>query len=224
MVQMQHGQEYELRNGAKMTQRKAAQMFGAYQWLGSDGVWRSNDGKSSTLNMPHDIIAEWPSELEGKTLAELDVKPGDVVRVKSATGNQEISHQDERGRWFSDSGCLRDEAIWAIVSRASDKDTADTKPTNWGAWVLRDPDIAWDNYPVDGPVKLSKDEDGNVVAYCIPMPPVKGTVTRYGSRGPKGDWAFGGNLSKGDTHKQTFVEVDGNPDCASITMEELTDA
>ncbi len=63
--------------------------------------------------------------------------------------------------------------VWYGEECTSDKDTAEDKP-NWGAWVLRDPDIFWDAYPVDGPVKVVEDEDGNVVAYCVPMPPVRG--------------------------------------------------
>ncbi len=244
MVQMKQGQEYKRRDGAKVTQDRRKR---GDTWIGSDGVERDDDGKSEYLDLPHDIIAEWPSEPEGKTLAELDVKPGDVVRAKTSTSAQEISHQDERGRWFSDNGCLRNEAIWLLVSRASDKDTAEDKP-KWGEW------IGWNGgeCPVDygdyvqtlstsggDPVACLNSEGnaqyhswGDVVVYRTRKEPVKGMVTITGNGKEWREDNFFSLPVSNRTHNLTFPTTDGTPITGTytnaagdtITLEEIDNA
>ena len=231
MVQMKQGQEYKRRDGAKVTQIAAVQKFSGPAWCGSDGVFRFAGGKTITDSLPHDIIAEWPSEPEGKTLAALDAQVGDVVR-NDASGTQVLG--DPFGTGFryanTDGDSLGTVTRWHLVSRASDKDTAEDKPKTWGdvmpdecraAWLLAAyrnkveskgyGDQGWQ--PAGDPMFW-----GDGLQVRIRKEPVKGTVTRYGGMGPDGEWAFGDERSESDTHKQTFDTIDGKPDCASIKM------
>ena len=89
MVQMQQGQEYKRRDGARVTQRKEAALGG--KWCGNDGHWRNECGKSSRLDLPMDIIAEWPSEPEGKGAAEDKPEWGPWEVVADHPHNSEIS-------------------------------------------------------------------------------------------------------------------------------------
>lgn len=51
-----------------------------------------------------------------------------------------------------------------------------------------------------------------------PEPKIK-SVTKY-RRADNGGWTSVQNCTK-TTHKLTYVEVDGEPDCASVKMEKL---
>ena len=177
-----------------------------------------------------DIVAEWEDEETG-TLAELNVKPGDLV---SYCGLHEYEVGENRHLIRVDTGddCGR-YALWdtsssfRIISRASDN------PKTWGEMTDADrKDISF--AAMSGkPIEL----DGGSFGWCawdgrtplcethqpirIKPEPKRETESLYvfynsgfGVEGTSGtDWPA--------THRITFTTTDGEPDLDSITMERV---
>ncbi len=174
---------------------------------------------------------------EGKTLAELDVKPGDVVRYDNL--EYEVMHPDGHPWlnvtriWGKRGSCDNwiDETCpyCTIVSRA-EPDT----PKTWGEMSDAEKGalllgafnkfvIEWHSPPTGnwcecGNVIIGNFADG--IAYRIKPPsPVRETVTLTGIA----PTFFNASHSGCDTHSITFTTIDGKPDCASIKMEAIGD-
>lgn len=245
MVQIEQGKSYRTQGGLQMTQI-ADRSGGALCWKGSDGYFRTDDGRTQAIPA-HDIIAEWPSEPEGKTPAELDVKPGDVVRGQ-ATGKEYtfVSFSDDGIKAFTKGGGFlwMKECLFTIVSRASDKDTAEDKITTWGEMTDAEQDAIAGHLARGGEVEyqskrgawIQEDRPNWRPDYCfrIHKEPVKGTVTLKGWMNAVDDSYF--NTSDGDGDIKdlsiTFPTTDGTPITGvytnaagdEVTLEELGDA
>lgn len=179
---------------------------------------------------------------EGKTLTELDVKPGDVV-ISTDNGRSYSIHQASGLDWLDDNGgYLCRGPIWRIVSRA-EPDT----PKTWGPWtgwnggecpVDSDAvvDVVWTNDPTGIPMDRTQaaaselmwghsDMHSNIIAYRIKPPsPVRETATvGLGVYKSASGWKIHNitNPFSDCPHKLsiTFTTIDGKPDCTSITME-----
>ena len=180
-------------------------------------------------------------EPKGKTLAELDVKPGDVVTLAGKSqSHHTLHHMTGDGRWCTGeaeySHLVRD-PVWRIVSRANEP--TEDKPKTWGPWIGRTVGQNMDHLGLvivdwmdargmtccavdddnDGTEAntLNWDRCGNpVVAYRIRKEPVRGTVSDSVK-------IEAGRIynSLTPTHRITFDTIDGKPDCSSIVMEAI---
>ena len=146
---------------------------------------------------------------KGKTLAELDVKPGDVIYHH----NPALTSRRGGDRIYTLGEMYADGPFWHIVSRANEPD----KP-KWGPWMLRDFRQSWDSVEFAHECQVSEDTNGDVVAYRIRKEPVRETVTLYGSTD-----GFGAGGSMADYYQIAFDTIDGKPDCSSIRMEAIGD-
>ena len=207
-VTMKQGKEYKRRDGAKVTQNIDGDNG---VWIGSDCVWRSNNGKSNTGTLPHDIVAEWPREPEGKAIA-----PKGLGYIWD-------------GKFY---GTYT--AASADRDRASDKDTAEDKP-KWGPWIghngrgsppLDDNDIVKfvgmvDGLPVVGGCDASNVKWGDLYgAYSVRIKPVKGTVTITGNGKEWREDNFFSLPVSNRTHNLTFPTTDGTPITGTYTNGE----
>jgi len=161
---------------------------------------------------------------EYKTLRELDVKPGDVVRNNVA--RTEIIADTSGHECSMESGYtwLWDNPVWRIVSRASDtpKLLRDMTDAEIGALVRANNEgkvieglwIDEETWTV-----LSEAHFHNMnMAYRVRPEPKRETVMLHGS---VTDELWGRAQTGYDTYRITFDLIDGKPDCDSIKMEEL---
>ena len=175
-------------------------------------------------------------KIEQGTLAELNVKPGDVVDCITVDSGEEYDginpHYIRDGRYgvaaYDDGGAyfmMGSPSIFRIVSRASDTPTAwkDMTDAEKGALLLaehRGGDVeywsgyAWNRHSKSMPLWC----DG--IAYRIKPAPVVETKEHTWN------WAYGffgydGPDDPKTTHRITFDTVDGVPDCSTVKMEKL---
>lgn len=207
----------------------------------------TEDGKSCLGIDEDDLISEWTDEPETGTLAELKVKPGDVVEfVSGEVKGFDIGHRyaceagkDGFGREAVGpinvlGGCIpgRSAALeWRIISRASDtpKTWGEMTDAEKGALLLKFHDGAnpqscdsLEDEWIDDPYVLEMGcEDQRF--YRAEPEPKRETVTIEG-------WVNGVNDAYFDTEDSfrdikdlriTFDVVDGKPDCSSVRMEEV---
>lgn len=159
------------------------------------------------------------------TLAELNVKPGDVVELVSVDGNEFIGTKctiDESGNANSDSGLFFDPGIddmfsrtWRIISRASD--TAKT----WGEMTDAE---KGDSATMEAIEYIDEVFDSKLAQRVrdelgIKPEPKSETVTLY--HGPDDTAAFTGYKRANDDVVITYTRIDGKPDQDSIKMEAL---
>lgn len=192
----------------------------------------------ATKETDHDLIAEWTEDETG-TLAELDVKPGDVVELVRGISNMYNGHtytiqQDGKildnngsGQYygfvddFVDGICY--DVTFRIISRSSDTPKTSSKswPHNgeWSNWFMSGVDGTIKNSLMHGEeceVETQKLAGCKQVAYRfrIKPKPVRETVTLYAD--------FGGIKSMCDIKPIGTIDLeDGNPDLDSIKMEEV---
>jgi hypothetical protein len=269
-MKIEVGKYYRTRDG-----RKVGPMLDETGDFGSDHkdgdlnvhVWKvdGTDWHPGHIDRTHmDLIAEWTEdddlnaicderqdgpfvrEPETGTLAELDVKPGDVVEFVRGSG---FFHPDYTKRYGGTKSVvgelggtkIRDDGsqgwssncnhIFRIISRASDtpKTWGEMTDAEKGELLLADHEgkvIQWE-YPPN-PSGWGKPSRQNlwqeVFAYRIKPEPVRETVTLYGYVQIDGHGAQFDNCwvtSSTNTHRITFTTTDGKPDLDSIKMEAL---
>lgn len=163
---------------------------------------------------------------ETGTLAELDVKPGDVVKWNGSdspyTAQEMPDPNDKRKLWAkNDGGWIGDEARCRIISRATQPD----KPKTWGEmtdaeklaqeWTVCTYE-AWQNLDLDA-YEAKEVVGADLFVYRIKPEPVVETVTLHGRKYitdtfPQGVWDMDRNDKQpGDTHALTFTTRDGEP-------------
>lgn len=130
--------------------------------------------------------------MTGKTLKELNVQVGDVVQ-SLVTGHEYTLGAD----WENE---YNNWVPFEVISRA-------TKYTDWKFGTA--PDGADTHAMPDG-----------TVAWRVKVEPKVESVTKY-RRADNGGWTSSQSCTK-TTHKMTYNEIDGIPDCASVKMELLT--
>ncbi len=194
-MKIEQGQEYQRRDGAKMTQHDAWR-YGAWPWLGSDKVWRTNDGKSIDDSLPHDLVAEWPSEPEGDKIQGVEFSH--VWYGEECTSDKDTA-EDKPKTW----GEMTDAEKGALLLGAFSGSVIEYWGPGLGEWLEC------------GSVIISNFAD--VHAYRIRVAPVKGAVTIdvVGSSG--GKWYTPGTLGSPSTHDITFPTTDGTPITGTYT-------
>jgi hypothetical protein len=159
-------------------------------------------------------------ESEYKTLRELNVKPGDVVEHEKSKACYNVFFKDGE-IWVGSLPLRESRQMYRIISRASEtpKLWRDMTPEEKGALLLAHHEgkvielfgLEWTKTPF------------NVFscwnAYRVRPEPKRETVTFVGHVF-EGKWC-GMAASDGRGHRITFDLIDGNPDCASIKMEEM---
>ena len=178
-----------------------------------------------------DIIAEWTDEPDkpktwgdmttgGRTLAELDVKPGDVAYYDDPDHGgrgEDIVIKDSDGWLDSKYDNLSVDRFWHIVSRANEPD----KPTTWGEWEIT---AGPEYFTPRANMELAKSESGEVIAFRKRIEPARANVTLTAIIPGKPLIAFcNDGRTVNDTHAITFDTIDGNPVCDSIRMDPLGD-
>lgn len=153
------------------------------------------------------------------TLAELNVKPGDVVAIYNAfRKGTEVKVTDDFENW-----CGSNEPWWRLISRAAEtpKLWRDMTPEEKGALLLAHHEgkviEQWDGFwGVSAPVEWL-----SFCAYRIKPEPKVETVV-MGILNNANGWQGYAKLTKVEpTHRITFNTIDGKPDCASVKMEPL---
>ena len=159
------------------------------------------------------------------TLAELNVKPGDVVEFVEGYDGMYPEYGGKRMVGDSDGGVSFDTGngfcgdalhIFLIVSRASEKPKLwrNMTPEEKGALLLAMHDGKKVEIYSDGEWRAKKFMAfAGDYAYRIKPEPKVETVTMDGN-----DIRFSGFLK---CHRVTFNLIDGEPDCNSIKMEKL---
>lgn len=195
----------------------------------------------ATKETDHDLIAEW-TEPETGTLAELDVKPGDVVEwfntsvvnpmeVISASIITSGAFEGQVEAVLSGYGSgIFDVEQFRIISRASDTPKTSSKswPHNgeWSNWFMSGVDGTIKNSLMRGKeceVETQKLAGCKQFAYRfrIKPEPVRETVTMQWSYENGGQDGYAHPYNKNATHRITFTTTDGKPDLDSIKMEEV---
>ena len=154
------------------------------------------------------------------TLKELGVKPGDVVEDKCGANATVVMHN---GRLcvlyphWDDPEERNEYDGYRIISRASDT------PKTWGA------DEGWSEWTSASEWNVS---DHDVQMECVDgihrvrtrprirPEPKRETVTIYGAPTKHVQWCL--DICGLDTHRITFDLIDGEPDCSSVKMEQIT--
>ena len=178
----------------------------------------------------HTIIAEWT---EGKTLAELDVKPGDVVEFIETGKRSTITHF-AHGSYYGTGKhpdwpyC--DDADFRLISRAA------PEPKTWGemtpdekgacALALIEGRLQYSDYNSSVGYPGGWNDKNNMTFfddtyYRIKPEPVVEEVEIYGGNGYGLGYEFNRNITADNTHRITFNTIDGKPDCSSVKMEEV---
>lgn len=166
------------------------------------------------------------------TLAELNVKPGDVVECVEWWGGyynkgQNYPVVDGFGAPSLSIGTKDICGRWRIVSRAPEKPKLwrDMTPEEKGALLLAHHEgkvIEWTGHfgsEFDMDSTRGTPVWSATHAYRIKPKPKVETVTMYGSPSKHIQWCL--EQCAIDTHRITFNLIDGEPDCTSIKMEKL---
>jgi hypothetical protein len=177
--------------------------------------------------------------MTGRTLKELDVKPGDVVQAKGGNFVKiAIGPSGEYLRASDMAGLNSTGRIWCLVSRATPPSDAEPVTSYTGG----SPSLWRDMTPEQkGALLLAHHEKPGSVefwnvtiwetlkglgwmddyAYRIKPEPKREAVTMVG--GQANGWGFYQQQKRAinTTHRITFDTIDGKPDPASIKMEEL---
>ena len=149
------------------------------------------------------------------TLAELDVKPGDVVQYRGDPTQYVVAENHrvvdaDTGELFNYDEAWGKVKAFRIVSRAT---PAEPDGITWGEWgpMLSD-DIAADRQMqvINGKAQWR---------YPVPKQPVVETVTMWG--GDYGVWTFDMEQQVSDTARITFETKDGEPDWSTLRGEDL---
>ena len=242
-MKIEVGKKYELNNGEvhECTHMRGDDLisvddFGYGPFVINDILYHQ-DGRFADADADHEysVKREW-TEGETGMLAELDVKPGDVVECVVSEGcftQGKLYKVEENGSIEDDVGdawrsvgrrLYMPESIFRIISRASDT------PKTWGemtnaekggialGFVQGETVQCWQDG--DTPEYWADITDPNWNDDCkfrIKPEPVRETVT---------GWWNGHNFHNkpnyGDrTHRITFTTTDGKPDLDSIKMEAL---
>jgi hypothetical protein len=169
-------------------------------------------------------------KMEGSTLKELNVQPGDVVQF--GTDNEKYQIAYHNGMLCAMDGCfvvrVVDKSVarkWCIVSRAPEtpKLWRDMTDSEKGALLLAQHEgkvIECEQRPSGVWLAIAycgfNDDDSS---YRVRPEPKRDTVTLYG----RNTWNAHYNKDRAplDTHRITFDLIDGHPDTASIKMEAL---
>lgn len=174
--------------------------------------------------------------MTGKTLKELDVKPGDVVEWwDEKCGGDKYAYTVAIGKYgffvdASDGGRLSQRPNWRIISRASDtpKLWRDMTSEEKGALLLAHHEgraIEGRNktWPVDDWATIIMPSWHNDSAYRIRPEPKVYFVTQHWKTDCNGNFVPMSQLAPpvGATHRITFTTIDGIPDTISIKMEKL---
>jgi hypothetical protein len=175
---------------------------------------------------------------DGKTWRELDLQPGDKVRL--VRGGKNTNHQvvcdpyavgivgreivgiKGHGNFTSEY-----DALFVVLSRAdAPPDLSNPLGQVFGLMPLETQEAmeeAYDNganvdFHCDGAWEECDDPSWNLsIAYRVKPAPIRETVTFHYNRGE-----FPSTFQTArDTHTITFDLIDGKPDCASIKMEPL---
>lgn len=163
----------------------------------------------------------------GKALAELDVKPGDVVYFHNPK-----FHRGKNITIGAGTSSLSNDPYWHIVSRANEPD----KPKTWGEMTDAEKGAlllgAFSRSAIEhwGPNLGEWIECGSVIitnfadhiAYRIKPEPKCETVTLYIDN-QDGVWYGAQEPLVADKGKVTFDTIDRKPDCNSIRMEAIGD-
>jgi hypothetical protein len=174
---------------------------------------------------------------ETGTLAELDVKSGDVVSYKDRVTYTIFGWKDGECYALGDDGFPQGGALaidtdgWRIIIRASGADDQPSAtPKTWGEMTDKEKGalllaehrgevVEW-----RAPEDINDDWDTKGLrfgcpdmAYRVRPEPKQETVTLYGCGF---EWGQASKPCDEDTHRITFDLIDGKPDCASIRMEE----
>ena len=187
-----------------------------------------------------DVKREVPDTPTTGTLAELNVKPGDVVELASVEGNEFVGTQctidcdgiagSGTGLFFYPEWDATYSRSWRIISRASDEAASDDTPTAWqdmtdaekGALLLaahegkeiecqQNSDGSW--LVIDG---CRFNADG--APYRIKPEPKRDVETVCWHK----SWGFLPRRHQEATpYRITFDTIDGEPDLDSIKMEVL---
>ena len=247
-MQIEAGKFYQTRDGRKVgpVDYNPEYKGDRHPFVSSCRYWRyTADGCLFTDSTSRgDLIAEWVDEPTGQTLAELDVKPGDVVRYDNL--EYEVMHPDghpwlnvsriwgkrgSRDNWI-DETC----PACTIVSRANEP--TEDKPKTWGEMTDAEKGALLLARLNGGTVEGFFETDTSVVKrwfvwcrddymdripYRIRKEPLRETVTLSirEANSKHGDWYTPGTPGSPPTHTITFDTIDGKPDCASITMAKL---
>ena len=180
--------------------------------------------------------------MTGKTLKELNVKPGDVVRWVKGNNEHEIisayvitsdAFTGQVRAVLSDygDGVFGDDEEFTIVSRASDAPKDDT-PKPWGQLTPEEKGALLLDEHEGREVQVWVKDHGSDSRFRAKMPrvwsdhliyrrapePKHETVNIYGCGY---EWGQASKSCDEDTHIITFDTIDGEPDCASIKMERL---
>lgn len=156
---------------------------------------------------------------QGKTLTELNVKPGDVVAWRGGShrtvGEWNGKSWDIKGNDYA-TFCMSSKRF-TIVSRA--EPTEDT-PKTWGEWEpVQEYEVV---FPVGGTDYQCQMIGGKMERRIRIKPsPVRETVTMDGFT-HNNEWFFRERDAR-RTHTITFDTIDGKPDCSSIVMEAIGD-
>ena len=199
----------------------------------STHIWK-DDGTSEWEGDP-DLIAEW-TEPETGTLAELDVKPGDVVELIEKNslfyGNTytiqddgQVLDNENAPRYYGYAfGPYEDDCttIFRIISRASDM------PKTWGEMTPEEKMpllLDWNDNSAKNVqqwngsewVRMQTGRFGRVNKYRLKPEPVRETVTLYGGAGYGLGYEFDRNLTEHCSHRLTFTTTDGKPATGTFT-------
>lgn len=193
-------------------------------WKKDGTVW-SEDGDEGH----HYLIAEWTEDETG-TLAELDVKPGDVVECVHAGSAFEsyvpgreytVGGKDEKGREIRSSERY---STFRIISRAPDT------PKTWGEMTPEEKMpllLDWNDNSARNVqqwngsewVRMQTGRFGRVNKYRLKPEPVRETVTLYGGAGYGLGYEFDRNLTEHCSHRLIFTTTDGKPTTGTFTNE-----
>lgn len=164
------------------------------------------------------------------TLAELDVKPGDVVELVSGPVAllELIGHRYEIGTGDAGLAAYKHDVkdishipmnswwTFRIVSRATPAEPASTSEIVWGEWGgvggIEDKCGDFQIQRVNGVFRYR---------YPVPKKPVVETVTMYGHHLIDDKWVFGVKDSE-DTARITFETRDGKPDWSTLRGEDIS--
>lgn len=230
-MKIEAGKYYKTRDGSKvgpMVEKKsygngelyfACKRTGLCYQNGNNGMHGTSAVKR---NEDDDLVSEWVDEptQETGTLAELDVKPGDVVKWNGSdspyTAQEMPNPNDKRKLWAkNDWGWIGDDARCRIISRATQPD----KPKTWGEMTDAEKGALLLAYHEGKEIELQR-SDGEwiscaspnwaaVVPYRTKPQPVFETVSLVwdilGSMGASVNY---GNVKN---HRLTFTTRDGEP-------------
>ena len=178
---------------------------------------------------------------ETGTLAELNVKPGDVVECVGWSDDdsdllvgKKYTIMKKHPKGYCNELCAVRQGSWALVD---DKDgamlfrlvsRAAATPKTWGEMTVAEKGALLlahhegkviEFYCYDGWVYIGHATWLDSCAYRVRPELKRETVSIYGAPSKHIQWCL--DQCGLDTHRINFDVIDGKPDCASIRMEEL---